>query len=604
MTKKSDENIADVDVIEPLYQKGLKSIHPAIGVIDDIAYVGAVIPAKIYNPASETEIERDRHFLITSDHRVIPTNDKELKKPGWKLEHPPTQIRAAIGRWPLEDIERYVNSDELVDPVDVYRNVLATFREYMDYIEPEIYTFNSLWSIGTYFHRLFNSYPYAYFGGTKHSGKTKTLTLLGCVCFNAIQSGNISTSSIFRLVQSNAATLLIDETEKLSGRRNEPASETTREFRNLLLNGYKTGMPVYRTGKAANETFEVEAFNVYSPKATANIGGLDDVLEDRCIPLFLVPAKDHDKKNSDPEITDPRWAEIRAKLCRLYLDYWHEVKLIYDELNQLKGQQLVAFLHGKCLDASREDIEEIAGRQLELWKPLLVIARFLDMKDVSLDLTGEIVRFAIKNVKQKNVENLAETGDMILIQTLLVMVRNPNWNDGFVPISTIRDNMTCAFETEQPWLKPEWVGKAMRRLRFQDKRHLGSRREVRVSKADVEDLATRHGITDADQKLLSQAAQPSQPSLESREFSDSSASSDGSDGPRKITQELIHTVLAKATDLERTSGSHEIDEQILADTLTHLQPSATLEKTKLIIQSLVLQGLFLYVRPGVLRRTT
>ena len=327
------------------------------------------------------------------------------------------------------------------------------------------------------------------------------------------------------------------------------------------------------------------------------------MLEDRCIIIFLAPAKDADKKNATPDITDSRWVERRTELYRLYLNYWHEIKLIYDELTQLKGRQLVRFLQDKCPDASHEDLEEITGRQLELWKPILTIARFFDMKDVNLDLTGEILRFAIKNVRQKITENLTETGDMILIQTLLGMVRQPVWKDGYVAISSILGNMTLAFESEQEWLKPEWVGRAMRRLRFQDKRHLGSRREVRVCKAEVEDLATRHGITTCDflhdQKQPSQPAQPSQPSLNS---SDSSDSNDGSDGPGKITQELIQTVLARATDLEKTSESHEIDEQILADTITKLRPPTTLEKARLIIQSLILQGLLLYSRPGFLRR--
>jgi len=56
---------------------------------------------------------------------------------------------------------------------------------------------------------------YFYVGGVKASGKTKVLTLTYCLAFNAIFSNNMSTSTIYRLVQNARSTLLIDETEKL-----------------------------------------------------------------------------------------------------------------------------------------------------------------------------------------------------------------------------------------------------------------------------------------------------------------------------------------------------------------------------------------------------
>lgn len=74
---------------------------------------------------------------------------------------------------------------------------------------------------------------------------------------------------------------MIDETEKLS------RPDRALEFRSILLGGYKKGEKVYRTEKLRDGTFQPEAFEVYGPKALANIGGIEDVLEDRCHTVIL-----------------------------------------------------------------------------------------------------------------------------------------------------------------------------------------------------------------------------------------------------------------------------------------------------------------------------
>jgi hypothetical protein len=176
-------------------------------------------------------------------------------------------------------LKQYIlGKNQPVTPEEVFTEVNERFKFYIEWPEEVIHDFLTLWVIGTYFHPLFNSYPYVYVGGIKRSGKTKVLTVAAQMSFNSIFSGNMSTASLYRLIQNNRCSLFIDETEKLSN------PERMQDFRNILLSGYKKGEKAYRIGKTAKDRLIPEAFEVYGPKMLANIGGLEDVLSDRCIP--------------------------------------------------------------------------------------------------------------------------------------------------------------------------------------------------------------------------------------------------------------------------------------------------------------------------------
>jgi len=114
-------------------------------------------------------------------------------------------------------------------------------------------------------------------------------------------SGNLSTSSMFRLIQNSRCTLLIDETEKLAN------PERAQDFRGLLLCGYKKGEFVFRAEKTRKDRYKPESFEVYSPKMLANIRGLEDVLEDRCITIIMKRAKNPRILNAEINLNDPIW---------------------------------------------------------------------------------------------------------------------------------------------------------------------------------------------------------------------------------------------------------------------------------------------------------
>jgi len=102
-----------------------------------------------------------------------------------------------------------------------------------------------------------------------------------------------------------------------------------------------------------------------------------------------------------------------------------------------------------------------------------------------------MLELAIENAKQRHTENITETGEAILVQILLRMVKG----DNYYKVKNIKERMLGEFDDEQKWLTSRWVGSALRRLGFKEKRRVGTGYEYLLHVDDVKDLADRMQIT-------------------------------------------------------------------------------------------------------------
>jgi len=476
--------------VMPLFSEVWKTVHPAIDVVDGVAYVGVNLPCEVRDAEGKAEV-RELHFLVNSKGERILCHKEELSKLRLQLRHSVVKLP---NRWSLESVKAWLDNRVRLDPCELYIAIKTVFETYIEFEDSRVYDFLTLWTIGTYFFHLFNAYPYLYIGGTKQSGKTKLLTLLSLLCHNAIFSNNLSTASAFRLIQSGRCTLLMDETEKLVN------PERELDFRNMLYAGYKKGALVYRTHK---DTLKPEPFEVYSPKALANIRGIEDVLEDRCITIILKRGKNLDIVNREIPLESEVWQQIRDMLYVFYLSRFNEFSELSEQVNLLEEAGL-------------------KQRELELWKPILVLACFFDkyLKESDKEssslskktssqssLFNRILDFAKEKTMEKEVENRTETLDLILAQTLLSIVKE----DAYYKVKEIKDAMASCLDEPQKWLTTRWVGNALRRLGFTDKRRFGSGYEYFLAKDKVLDLAERLGISETLSPDSSQSS-PSSPS--------------------------------------------------------------------------------------------
>ncbi|MEM0096699.1 MAG: hypothetical protein QW660_08750 [Candidatus Bathyarchaeia archaeon] len=349
-----------------------------------------------------------------------------------------------------------------VDPKELYIAVKTVFESFVELEDPVAYDFLTIWTLGTYFVQCFSSFPYLYIGGMKQSGKTKLLTVLKELCFNAGFSTDLSTSALFRFTDTYRGTLLMDETEDLAN------PERKQAFRSILLNGYKKGVEVQRTNP---NTLSLEFFEVYGAKALANIAGIEDILEDRCISLIMKRAKNFQILNREVPIGDLVFQKIRDSLYIFFLTHFN----VFNDVNWVH-------VIGEAEKAG------ICGRELEIWKPILVLASFFEK--FFNGLFREILNFAKKKIEEKKAENITESADFILVRVLLELVEA----DGYYKLGDIKKKMADMYEDEQKWLNEKWLGRALKRLGFTQKRRIGKGREYFLAKDKVKDLAERLGV--------------------------------------------------------------------------------------------------------------
>ncbi|MCS7113808.1 MAG: hypothetical protein N0A00_00090 [Candidatus Bathyarchaeota archaeon] len=232
-----------------------------------------------------------------------------------------------------------------VEPKELYIAVKTAFETYIEFEDERVYDFLTLWTIGTYLFHLFASFPYLYVGGMEQVGKTKLLTVLYLLCHNAVFSNDLTLSAAFRMVQNGRCTLLMDETEKLLN------PERMEGFRSMLLSGYKKGAVTVRCHEKTNIPVPYE---VCSPKAIANIRGIEDVLEDRCISIIMKRGKNLDIVNAEIPFESKVWQGTRDMLYIFYLSYFNVVSELSEQVNLL-GEGV---------------FQNLKQRELEIWKPI------------------------------------------------------------------------------------------------------------------------------------------------------------------------------------------------------------------------------------------
>jgi hypothetical protein len=446
----------------------LVALDFAVGVFNGKAYVGYYKTCKLIDPGGHLIDTDTLPVLVSEDGEILYEKDN-LAEIGARRSVVPV---VADNWWS----GRFVD----VEPKSYYREVFENFNHYIDAPEPRLH-FLSLWTIGTIFHMLFQAYPYLHLFGAMRTGKTKTLTLIGCMGFNAIKTHSMSEATIYRLVESNHATVLLDEQDYLS----DP--ERRAEFRTLLLGGYKKGSFVYRSEKTSKGKIVPTKFRIYSPKALANIEGLESVLGDRTITVIMLRSKDPVKTRRDIDEDDPKWMEMRTKLASLYVKYWKDVSDAYKAVLKALGdvEDLSAIPEGlKPLFQKARDY--IYSRNRELWSPILALALFFEVKGVE-GLVEKILEVAKENIAEKEVDDI-QTPEVGLIRALHSIYSG----DRYYALSDILKQYKQ--ETGIEKIDPRSLGRMMRRLDFTSKRLVSGCTQYLITKGKIEDLARRFNV--------------------------------------------------------------------------------------------------------------
>ena len=198
----------------------------------------------------------------------------------------------------------------------------------------------ALWAIHTHCFACFIHTPRAaILSPEKGCGKTTTLDVLETLVSRPLPTSNASVSAIFRVIERDAPTLLIDEADTFLKENDE--------LRGILNSGHRRGGQVMRT---VGDDFEPRNFSTWAPAAIAMIGRLPDTLNDRSVIINLRRRKPTERVASFRRDRASDLVELTRKMARWSLD--HQIEL----------------------SASDPDMAELVNRVADNWRPLFAIA--------------------------------------------------------------------------------------------------------------------------------------------------------------------------------------------------------------------------------------
>lgn len=231
---------------------------------------------------------------------------------------------------------------------ELLEGVLAALAKYVVFRGESQSAACALWVAHTWVSDRAETTPYlAVMSPERRCGKTRLLDVLELLVRDPWRVVTPSEAVVFRKLDADHPTLLLDEVDTIYGPRAPVAYEGLRAMLNA---GHRAGTRVPRcVGEGAN--LRVQDFDVYSPKALAGIGDLPDTVADRSILIRLArrapgePVARFRRRDAEAELAD----------LRLALDEW------------------AAGVSG--LEGDRPDVpNELDDRAADSWEPLLALA--------------------------------------------------------------------------------------------------------------------------------------------------------------------------------------------------------------------------------------
>ncbi len=243
----------------------------------------------------------------------------------------------------------------------------------------------SYFALNTWTFKLFDTVPYLLLeSAVPGCGKSTVIRLLSALSCRSRKATSLSEAVMFRLIDSEGPTLLIDEAETIDGR-----SEGAESLRAIAHEGYKQGGQVPR---CEGEDHEVRWFDVYCPKVFAAIGGLTGALLDRCLVIHIEKA---------PKCSIRRSTRHRA----ISRDVRHLVVQL--EAYALQSSDALRRLYDDEPDCGYWP--SITDREAELWGPLLIHAR-LAGPDSEAKLLAVVEKFSEEKAEIKSADlKIAQT---------------------------------------------------------------------------------------------------------------------------------------------------------------------------------------------------
>lgn len=359
----------------------------------------------------------------------------------------------------------------------IYEDIIEVLKYYCD-VDEKYYPIISLWIIGTYLHKEFDTFPYLFFNAMRSSGKSRISRLIAILSHQGKKVMSMTEATIFRTPKHS--TLCIDEFEQI-GKKEQSV------LRELLNASYKRGTTVERMKKVSGkdgEKYEVERYELFNPIVMCNIWGMEEVLQDRCITIILEKSTNMsivkliEDFEENPKIKEikRRLEQIQCSLCSVVTDKKHKenwnsfIKSKYTTNYTTTYNTYNTITTLTTQKASRDQIQhslflkidgaDIDSRNLELFFPLLIIATTLDWV-----IFENLLELAKDISKQRKSDEFTESRDVMVYDFVGKLPSDYNLN--YTPVIDLTKRFkefTQEYVEDDKWITNKWLGRAFKRL--------------------------------------------------------------------------------------------------------------------------------------------
>jgi putative DNA primase/helicase len=205
----------------------------------------------------------------------------------------------------------------------------------------------TLWGLLTYFadREAIDTLPMlAITSPDKRCGKTRLQDVLEWIVRRPLAVSNISTASVFRVVEAHHPTLLMDEADTYT--------ENNEELRGVFNSGH-TRQKAFVI-RCHPVTLEPEKFNTWCPKSFGLIGSLPGTMQDRSIVIRMERKKRSERVEPLRATTPVQREEFASRIIRWASDKSAELPVL-----------------------DTPTIQELSDRAADNWVPLLQVATLL-----------------------------------------------------------------------------------------------------------------------------------------------------------------------------------------------------------------------------------
>jgi hypothetical protein len=290
------------------------------------------------------------------------------------------------------EVEYYKNEAKKYTLDSLYLNLVKPlWKKYIDAdnLHLSLCAFDT---IATYFQDLLGLIHYLFFVGNNNSGKSNNLYLLHFLAYRNIMSTDMTSANIFRSLGSldeGQVTICEDELDDL---------EDDRDKKRIYVNGYCTGVPVFRTEEGHNRSRKPTKYFTYCFKAFA-AERLPDVMKAKGFNQRIIELQcttgfpDYNIK----EVNSPAGDETYQNLLK-ELEHARKILLMFRLLHYHDGLPSVP--------------TNLKGREKELFQPLI---RLFQNTSSALTELKTVLDHFISNRRESN----AQTAHAQIYQSII-----------------------------------------------------------------------------------------------------------------------------------------------------------------------------------------